>query len=180
MPQYCKPDFQLLNPHRSSHHLRGQESHSSLFWLLFHLHKWHYSLTKQSRPPSFHLKMWNINKISKQKEIFVKCIKLNIATKLFTTLTILLKCSLCNTFEDKSSITAAQKYILTGHAAVLQAWFSVPDPAQINPPFEGTGESQFLVLDVVPPPQVTLQLAQSVQDPQFPSKICLKISKVSC
>jgi hypothetical protein len=89
---------------------------------------------------------------------------------LLQTLTTLLKCSLHNTFEDKISITAVQKYLLTGHAAVLQARFSVPDPAQIKPPFEGAGESQFRVLVWVPPPQVTLQVAKGVQDPQFPSK----------
>jgi len=43
-------------------------------------------------------------------------------------------------------------------------------PVQVEPPYEGVGLSQFLVLVFVPLPQVTLQAVQTVQDPQFPSE----------
>ncbi len=43
-------------------------------------------------------------------------------------------------------------------------------PVQVEPPYEGVGLSQILVLVLVPLPQVTLQAVQTVQDPQFPSE----------
>ncbi len=41
---------------------------------------------------------------------------------------------------------------------------------QATPPDEGAGLLHARDLVWVPPPQVTLQLAQAVQDPQFPSE----------
>jgi len=71
--------------------------------------------------------------------------------------------------HDQWELSNFLKYILIGHAALLQVWLSVPDPTQTVPPFEGAGESQFLFLVWVPPPQVALHWAQVLQDPQFPS-----------
>ena len=56
------------------------------------------------------------------------------------------------------------------HNCVLQDAFSEPDPGQVAPPLDGAGLLQSLVLNWVPPPQVTLHVPDEAQLPQLPSK----------
>ncbi len=67
-----------------------------------------------------------------------------------------------------------------GHSCELQGAFSELDPGQAAPPLDGAGLLQSLVWDWVPPPQVTVQVENELQAPQFPSKRSktIKIGKI--
>lgn len=54
---------------------------------------------------------------------------------------------------------------------MLQLWLSDDEPPQGAPPPDGDGVLQDLVLNWTPPPQVALQVPQTVHVPQLPSGI---------
>jgi len=67
--------------------------------------------------------------------------------------------------------------ILQG-AAKLHGIFSEPLPMQREPPFDGCGLEQFLILACVPSPQVALHELQEPQMDQLPSNECNKFNLI--
>lgn len=55
-----------------------------------------------------------------------------------------------------------------GHSSSLQDLDSVEDPIQSVPPYSGGGLSQVLLLDWLPPPQLTGHELKPVHDPHLP------------
>ena len=55
------------------------------------------------------------------------------------------------------------------HCCVLQSIISVASPEQYSPPSAGRGESQFLDLFFIPPPQDLVQEVHDFHGPQLPS-----------
>ena len=59
----------------------------------------------------------------------------------------------------------------------MQDALSALNPGQTDPPLEGVGLLQSRVRDLVPLPQVTLQVEKELQAPQFPSE---KVNQFKC
>ena len=58
---------------------------------------------------------------------------------------------------------------LPGQVLLAQDWFSLAPPSHPRPPPEGIGLAHARMRSIEPPPQVALQIVQSVQFVQPPS-----------
>ena len=73
---------------------------------------------------------------------------------------------------------ASLNHTKPGQGALLQVLVSVSLPTQSIPPKVGLGLSHLLLLPALPPPHITLQSLQGLNEPHLPSRV-VAVNRVS-